>query len=286
MSGQPQTFDVFKLHKELLVTPAPDDTVHFMVVTAKGPRHIDVSELRELLNVESSEGITEQNVEQILSRNLQAIREQLAAKPAPIPEPVHLDLEQLPVVAPYVLPSIPVVGPKDGRVVTELNPLEGDALGFLRDVTMQQGVVDYKSRYWTELPPETDRPEPLPPGATVAEHKAYERRCEAWIARREAEITNWRVANNLARPNGEHADTKPSYDLNLPSIKALAESHGLPVSLTSDSPSEVLVPILLHSLQQLYAFIQSPEYFAQAVAHFHESLRLARVGQTPSAESE
>ncbi|MDH2154232.1 hypothetical protein [Stenotrophomonas sp. GD03657] len=281
MSGQPQTYDLHQLHDALLVKPGTTDPVHFVVVTAKGPRHMDVDALRELLSIEAPEGITEQTVEQILTRNIQAIREQVDSKPKPIPEPVQLDLEQLPVVAPYVLPEIPVVGPKDARVVTGTVKAEGDALGFIRDIDLNQGVADYKSRYWEELPAETDRPEPLPPGSTVAQHKAYERQCEAWVARREAEIAHWRIANNLVRPDGTHADAAPSYALNLAAIKAVARSHGLPVDENSESTSDVLVPILLQSIKQLQDFIQSPEYFAQAVAHFHESLR-----QTPAAESE
>lgn len=285
MSGRSGTYDLHKIHEALLVEPASESQLRFLVITAKGARHVDVDAVRKL--VEVPEGLTEQNVDQILSRHVQAIREQVRAEPIDLPSPAVIDPNTLPVFHRLVPVEVPVEAPEDVVRLTEAVTASGNAIAFLRNLGLMQGNPDKASDYWPEPPEETDRPVVPPSGSTVEEIERYLEQDAAWISQRRAELTHWRLQCRLTKSDGSQAAESPVYDLSHSTVKSLAAANGLPEGVqASDETVSLLVPILLQGFQELYKYIHSPEYMSRAVAHFHESLRQERASRQQSPESE
>lgn len=278
MSSKPRTFDLHQLQPELLVNPTDDEPVRFIVVTSRGPRHVDIDTLRRL--VDAPTPLTVSEVERIISSHTQAIAERIQPRVMEVPSTPQINPERLPVFMHVEGATVPAVPPEDGCTYEDLGAAQGDALGFLKAFTVQQGRYDAKSRYWNAPPDELDRPKPPKFGDPAEDFKAFQKLEADWIKRRNSELSFWRLQQAQVKPDGTKADTEPSYAINPTQLNDLARTFGLPVQKGDDVD---VVPILMQAFQQLYKYLHSPAYKNQVVAHFHESLRDARKARVPSA---
>ena len=281
--------NLYSLDQGLLVKP--EAAVRFLVVTDAGPRHVDIDTLRKL--VDAPTPLSHAEVERIISDNAEAIASRVKG-PDVVPEEVEpLDVNALPVhfdVHPALVGSILDLNPTSSIGYEDRDVAQGDALGFLNALSIEQGRMDFGSRYWPAKPEATDRPQRPTSGCSASELLAWKEADTAWAAHRELELEQWRRECAQAEKDGSQANEKPGYVLSGSNVNALAEQFGLPLSVF-ESPmlaqeAGVLVPALLSGFQQLFAYMHSPQYKAQVVEAFHEAMREARAARLRTTESE
>lgn len=282
---------LYSLEPGLLVEPDAAAPVRFVVVTAEGPRHVDLATLRAL--VDAPVPLTQAEVERIVSDNAQAIASRVKG-PDVVPVEVEpLDVNTLPVhfdVHPAHLGAFLTENPITTVSYEDQDTAQGDALGFVNTLVVEQGRLDLGSAYWPAKPEASERPQRPASGCTAQELLEWKAADTAWAEHRELELTQWRRECHLAKSDGSQAADAPGYVLSGSSINALAESFGLPLKVF-ESPmlaqeAGVLVPVLLSAIQQLYTYMHSTEYKSQVVESFHEAMREARAARLQPPVSE
>lgn len=283
---------LFSLEQGLLVKPEADAPVRFVVVTESGPRHVDLETLRKL--VDAPVPMSHAEVERIVSDNAQAIAS-LVKGPDIVPvEAEPLDFNTLPVhfdVHPAVDLSFLDIAPSSALGYEDHVLAEGDALGFINALSVDQGRLDLTSHYWPVKPEAAERPERPASGCTVAELLAWKAADDEWMTTRQLELAQWRRECQAVKGDGSQAAEQPQYVLSGSNINSLAEQFGLPLRMLGDGSlmpgdASALVPALLQGLQQLYTYMHSPQYKAQVVESFHEAMREARAARLRTAESD
>lgn len=305
MSAQPKPLRV-DLHSQdpaLLVTPTEDMPLRFIVVTDKGPRHLDLAALRaqlldspqlqDVLNRHQSEHFTRAQAEQLLSDYLTAtvdsLKAALATQPIVVPP---VDLTQAPVfVAPVTsVPSVTSTEPAhlaDRRdlVLVDAQP-QVDALAFVRELAVVIAQSDWRGHYRSPAPTAPVAPTLPANGSSFAAFSAWELEYAAYqksVQHYGEALAQWERANALSRlkADGSLAAEQSQLVVLRDQLEQIAERYQVPLDLPSGQDSVTLDPAtlvypLVMAVQQLEQRLNSDGLIDQIASKVFERMQAAR----------